>query len=292
MLTFKLNYYALYKYIRYTSYYYFAKVRRFILSEHTKSIFTDESLRFLYSSPMFQQLSEEQQMAFLSEFEFDESLQQQLDIALEIQGSVKEVESFMPKMLDKDHAIYVLSQYHKHLKSHIEQRDNILYVPFNKKLKYAAPFIVLLQQSKRMASLEHFTKGMLLPLFNSCARQQRDLIVIPFNENVQAPITFENGQLLVEQFQQFLLGDYNSNAKIVAALEKAIHIFKEDRNERQRELFIVTDNQFMDFEKLQQSEIDLQLKNLQVVVSVVAKSEEQFDMQPITFADKVYFINE
>lgn len=55
---------------------------------------------------------------------------------------------------------------------------------------------------------------------------------------------------------------------------------------------IVTDNQFTDFNTLLNSDIAQQLALLNVDVSVIAMSEIDFEVQPIPFADKVFYVNE
>ena len=55
---------------------------------------------------------------------------------------------------------------------------------------------------------------------------------------------------------------------------------------------ILTDNQFTDFNALIEQNFPQLLQDLVIDVSVIAMSEVDFEVQPIPFADKVFFANE
>ena len=261
------------------------------MATKSKNILNDEILSFLYSSPAFQQLSEDKQQSFLQMFREDQYFKEVITTAMSLQETIIEVEATMPKMRDKD--VLIPPEAHKKLmKEQTQVEGNVYFVPFENNRKNAAPFIICLQQSDSIAEYELLCKGMLLPLFNVCVRQKRDLIIIPFAQSVGEPFVFEFGHLEQELFNEFIHSALTDNAQIVPALQKAISIFEQDKVKIDSELMIVTDNQFTDFNMLLNSDIAQQLANLNVEVSVIAMSEVDFEVQPIPFADKVFYVNE
>ena len=239
---------------------------------------------------MFQNLQETEQQRFLVEFEQHDVLREVLEIALDVQTSVIEIESIVPSILPKDHVADEIALYHEQLKANTEKRDNVYYVPFGKQAR--SPFIIIMQQSKDMEDISTYMKGLILPLFNLCAKQRRDLIIVPFQEEVIDEIIFTNGVLHVGNFSKWLNIPMKGKANIMPALNKAIALFEEDTLNDQRELFIVANNNFFDKKLFEDSVVAEKLVLLNVETSVITTSEQQFEQMPISFAQKVYFIDE
>ncbi|MER2115039.1 MAG: hypothetical protein ABS904_04665, partial [Solibacillus isronensis] len=68
--------------------------------------------------------------------------------------------------------------------------------------------------------------------------------------------------------------------------------FAQDNIDNQRDLMIITDNQFTDFHKLNQQVTAGKMQELDIDLAVIAMSEADFEKQPIAFADKVFFAND
>lgn len=261
------------------------------MATESKNILNDEILSFLYSSPAFQQLSEDKQQSFLQMFREDQYFKKVITTAMSLQETIIEIEATMPKMMDID--LLLPADAHKKLmKEQIQVEGNVYFVPFENNQKNAAPFIICLQQSDSIAEYKLLCKGMLLPLFNVCVRQKRDLVIIPFAKTAGDPFIFEYGHLEQDLFNQFVQSALTGEAQIVPALQKALSIYEQDKVKIDSELMIVTDNQFTDFNTLLNSDIAQQLALLNVDVSVIAMSEIDFEVQPIPFADKVFYVNE
>ena len=261
------------------------------MATDSKNILNDEILSFLYSSPAFQQLTEDKQQDFLQMFREDQYFKEVITTAMSLQETITEVEATMPKMMDKD--ILLPPDAHKKLikdQTHVE--GNVYFVPFMYNLKNAAPLIICVQLSESIVEFEKFCKGALWPLFNVCVRQKRDLVIVPFGETVGEPLTFEFGHMNIELFNEFIHSTLAGEAKIVPALQKALSIFEQDEVKIDPELMIVTDNQFTDFNTMLSGDFAQQLAHLNVEVSVIAMSEIDFEVQPFPFADKVFYVNE
>lgn len=258
---------------------------------NSKSILNDEILHFLYSNRAFQQLEEEKQVHFLQTFQCDDLFKEIIEVTMSLQDTILEVEATMPKMQDKDFLLPP-EQHKKLLKEQIKVEGNVYFVPFENFVKQSAPFIICIQQSKTMMEFNAFCKGLILPLFNVCTRQKRDLIIIPFDEHRAEPILFECGLVDTALFKRFIHWTGEGEAKIVPALQRAVRLFVEDEVKISPELMIITDNQFTDFHEMIAAEFTTQFVELETEVTVVAISEEDFEIQPILFADKVFFTHD
>jgi hypothetical protein len=256
-----------------------------------KTLLTDEILHFLYSNVSFQGLTEEDQLQFLERFQTNDVFKEMIEIAIALEETITEVEATMPKIQQKDLLLPPREQ-KELLKSRMVVEDNVYYVPFEELDHIFSPLIIAMQQSTSMKEFEAFCKGTILPLFNLSALQKRDIILLPFNETVNTPIYFKNGKMQLQSFIYFMNQSYFGEAKIVPVLKQALELFKEDVIDHQRDLMIFTDSQFTDFQDLMAADFVQVITELQVDVSIVAMSEIDFEVQPIPFANKVYFANE
>lgn len=261
------------------------------MTNETKSFLTDEILHFLYRSASFQVLEEQQQQQFLAHFAQKALFKKIIEISMVLEEVIEEVEATMPKIQDKDFLL-PLDQQKQLLKSQTVTRGNILYVPFDKFENVYSPLIVILQQSDSMHEYEAFSKGTILPLINICAVQKRDLIIIPFSNKIASPLIFKRGALTISTFDPFLQNYLKGEAQIVPAIKQALEIYALDQINNQRDLMIITDNQFNDAQLMMQHELLERIDELAVDLSVIAMSEQAFQQQPIPFADKVFFANE
>lgn len=261
------------------------------MANDQKTLLNDEILHFLYKNASFQALEESVQQQFIEKFKEDENFVEIIEISMSLQEMIQEVEATMPKMQDKD--FLLTQQLQKQLqKERTVVEGNVYFVPFKEMENVFSPMVVALQQSKSMMEFETFCKGTILPLFHLCASQKRDLIIVPFSNRVQQSIIFKNGVMALPTFERFIKAWSKSDAEIVPAMEQVLAIFEADLIENGRDLMIITDNQFTDFQALMQAEFEEDLNELDIDVSVIALSEVDFEVQPIPFAQKVYFANE
>lgn len=263
----------------------------FYMTNEYKTVLTDEILHFLYRNASFQALEENEQQQFLENFGKQPLFIEVIEIAIALEEMIAEVEATMPKIQDKDY-LFPIEQQKQLLKDRTVIDGNVLYVPFEEMKNLYSPMIVILQQSDAMQGVEAFTKGTILPLFNLCAVQKRDLIILPFSNKPAQPLLFKNGTLEIEMFDQFLQHFLTGDAQIMPAIDKAIELFTQDNIGHQRDLMIITDNQFSDFHKLNQEVAAEKMQELDIDLAVIALSETAFEKQPISFADKVFFAND
>lgn len=266
-------------------------MEEFRMTKEHRPILTDEILHFLYRNASFQALEEKQQQILFAKFKNEPLFKEVIEISIALEEMIEEVEATMPKIQDKDF-LFPQEQQKLLLKNRTVSRGNVLFVPFEELEKIYSPMIVMIQQSDSMSEYEAFSKGTIMPLFNLCALQKRDLIILPFSHTTAEPLLFKNGALDVSLFERFLYKLLNGTAQIVPALEKVLELFSEDSINNQRDLMIITDNQFNDFQPFIESDFTERLLELSVDTSVIAISEADFEVQPIPFADKVFFANE
>jgi len=261
------------------------------MTNEYKTVLTDEILHFLYRNASFQAMDENQQQQFLEKFGQQPLFIEVIEIATALEEMITEVEATMPKIQDKDY-LFPIEQQKQLLKDRTVIDGNVLYVPFDEMKNLYSPMIVIVQHSDAMREYEAFTKGTIFPLFNLCAVQKRDLIILPFSDKPAKPLLFKNGTFDIGLFDQFLQQYLTGNAQIMPALEKAIELFTQDNIDNQRDLMIITDNQFTDFHNLNQQVLAGEMREHDIDLSVIAMSERDFEKQPITFADKVFFAND
>lgn len=257
------------------------------MTNEFKTILTDEILHYLYHNAFFKSLSEEDKRQLLENFRLNDVFKEMIKIAITLEAAIMEVEAMMPKIQQIDR---LLPQ--NQLKSYTVVEGNVYYVPFETCDNIFSPIVIAIQQSYSMKEFEAFCKGIVLSLFNLSACQKRDIILLPFNESVNVPIYFKNGTIQLQSFINFMDQLYNGEAKIVPVIHQAVKIFSTDFICNQRDLVILTDNQFTDFEELITTNFVERLVELQVDISVVAMSEINFEVHPIPFAAKVFFADE
>lgn len=261
------------------------------MTNESKTVLTDEILHFLYRNASFQALNEKQQQQFLEKFGQQPLFIEVIEIAIALEEMIAEVEATMPKIQDRDY-LFPIDQQKQLMKDRTVIDGNVLYVPFEKIKNIYSPMIVIVQQSDAMNEFETFTKGTILPLFNLCAVQKRDLIILPFSTKPAQPLLFKNGTLDIELFDQFLKQYLTGDARIMPAIDNAIELFTQDHIDNQRDLMIITDNQFTDFHNVNQQVMAGKMQELDIDLAVIAMSETDFEKQPISFADKVFFAND
>lgn len=252
--------------------------------------FTDEMLHFLYSSSIFQSLTEEEQLAFLQKYKENETFHKILQVAIRLNELIEEVELTMLPISEND-----ANQYFKQSRRSITERvtieDNVYHFPFGERLKEQGPFIVCIQQGSQMEEVSLFCKGMLLPLFDMCYRQQRDLIVLLFSDDVEE-LRFEYGQSPIRPFDLFISMFKKGDAKIIPVLEHIITLWDEADIKDRTEVMLVTNNELADYSEENVMKLIECLKERSISITAVAMSEQQYEKQPMHFLDNIFFVYE
>ncbi|MEG0470939.1 MAG: hypothetical protein RR588_01260 [Solibacillus sp.] len=258
------------------------------MTENMKTQLTDEILHFLYSHFAFQALQEQDQQQFITHFQHNAQFKEIVEIASTLQESIVELEAMMPKIQDPD-ILLPPESYSQLMKGQTIVSDNIYYVPFGQQGKRYSPIVIVLQQSDAMNEMQAFCKATILPIFNLCARQQRDLVILPFAGNVGKPLHFQHAHFQPPLFAEFIEGNRGGEAEILPVLNTALGILQQCPIQNNAELIIITDNQYTDGAALINNDIGQKLQQLNADVSVIAMCEKDFEAQPIPFADKVFF---
>lgn len=251
--------------------------------------FTDEMLHFLYSSSIFQSLTEEEQNAFLQDYKEHEVFHKILQVAIRLNEVIVEVENTMLPIPKE------VRQHFKQPRPSISKRliieDNVYHFPFGKCIKEQGPYIVCIQQGNSMEDFSLYCKGMLMPLFDMCYRQKRDLIILLFSEDVEA-LRFEYGGSPIHMFNHFIATYKKGDAKIMPVLERIIKIWDEADVKDQTEVMLITNNELADYDEKNIMKLVESLKERSITITAVAMSEQLYEKQPIHFIDKIYFVFE
>ncbi len=251
--------------------------------------FTDEMLHFLYSSSMFQSLTEEEQVAFLQEYNENETFHEILKVAIRLNQVIAEVEHTMLPVTEE------VSPYFKQPRPSITKRlvieDNVYHFPFGERIKEQGPYIVCIQQGNSMEDVSLYCKGMLMPLFDMCYRQKRDLIILFFSEDVEE-LRFEYGESPIRMFNHFITTYKKGDAKIMPVFERIITLWDEADVKESTEVMLITNNQLADYDEKNIMRLVEFLKERSITITAVAMSEQLYEKQPIHFLDKIFFVFE
>ncbi len=241
-----------------------------------KTLFADDVLQYLYRSGMFQQLEEEEQVAFLDDFVDDEQFMKAVAVAVDFQHQLGKIEAAVPEIGEFS------TEHHSVIQDYVQADGNIAYFPFGEKVDLAAPLVVALHTSEALKAYDVQVKGLLLPLLELCAEQKRDLAVLLNGEE----FVFPHGQIkrvLIRKMRNISLGE---NYPLTALLVQAECIFARSIVKEDAELLFIT------AEAVQLSTLQVQcLKNRSIELSVIALDTEAFEQGETTGFDKAYFPN-
>ena len=253
-----------------------------------KTLFYDDVLRFLYSSEMFQQLTEEAQQLFLQRYARDEAFVNAIAVAIDFQEQIGKLEGSVPPITpyeDEGQRNVRAIQRKLTLKDKAFTKGNVTYVPFRHRIDHAAPLIIGLDTSKGMKEYEIQAKGLILPLLELCAGRKRDCIVATINDRYMFP----HGELLpdgIERLQQMKMEDDQDMALLY---KQALHLFDAYRVKDDAEFMLLTANTF-DPASIPETLIE-EFTWRGIELSAVALDAERFEAAPLLFLDKVFFPN-
>ena len=259
------------------------------LKSKSQHKFTDEMLHFLYRSSIFQSFTEDEQVAFLQRYKENVAFHEILQVAINLNEVIAEVERTIPSITEE------ITNYFKQPRRSISKclkiEDNVYHYPFGECIKEQGPFIVCLQQGNRMEGVSLFCKGMIMPLFEMCYRQKRDLIIIPFSEDVEE-LRFEFGKSHLHTFDQFIGMDKKGDAQIIPILKRIITIVDEADVKDQTEVMLITNNDLLDYNEDKVLKLVDILKERFVSITAVSVSEQHNEKHPMRFLENIYYVNE
>ena len=259
------------------------------LKSKSQQKFSDEMLHFLYKSSIFQSFTEDEQLAFLQRYQENEAFHNILQVALGLNEVIAEVERTMPAISEE--VIHYFKQPRSSISMCLKIEDNVYHYPFGECIKWQVPFIVCWQQGNRMESVSLFCKGMIMPLFDMCYRQKRDLIIIPFSEDAEE-LHFGFGKSHLHTFDQFIGMDKNGDAQIIPTLEKIINIVDEADVKDQIEVMLITNTDLVDYNEDKVLKLVDTLKERFVSITAVSVSEQHNERHPMHFLENIYYVNE
>lgn len=253
-----------------------------------RTLFYDDVLHFLYSSEMFQQLTEEAQQLFLQRFARDEAFVNSIAVAMDFQEQVGKMEGSVPTVIpyeDEGQRDVRAIQRKLTLKDKAFTQGNVTYVPFLHRIDHAAPLIIGLDTSKGMKEYEIQAKGLVLPLLELCAGQKRDCIVATINER----LLFPHGELLPDGIQRLQQMKMEDEQDMGLLYKQALHLFDAYRVKDDAEFMLLTANTF-DPSSIPRTLIEeFTLRGIEL--SAIALNGERFEKAPLLFLDKVFFPN-
>ena len=253
-----------------------------------KTLFYDDVLRFLYSSEMFQQLTEEAQQLFLQQFARDEAFVNSISVAVDFLEKAGKMEGSVPPVTpyeDEGRRDIRSTQRKLTLKDKAFTKGNVTYVPFRHRIDHAAPLIIGLDTSKGMKEYEIQAKGLILPLLELCAGQKRDCIVITINDRC----LFPHGELIPEGVQRLQQMKMEDEQDMALLYKQALHLFEAYRVKEDAEFMLLTANTF-DAASIPDVLIE-EFAWRRIELSAIALNADRFEKAPLLFLDKVFFPN-
>lgn len=253
-----------------------------------KTLFYDDVYRFLYSSNMFQQLTEEEQQRFLAQFADNEQFIKSLAVAIDFQAHLGQMKVTVPviagyevKEPNYDGSI----QRKLIMKNQLITTGNVTYVPFRQKVDVVAPLIIGFDTSAVMANFDIQAKGLILPLLELCAKQKRDCIILTDEDK----FIFPYGELITDVIKAVQHIQMKQQANIAALYKRALKVFSTYNTMQDAEFMLLTANTF-DPATISEHIIH-EFKSLGVELSAIALDEACFEQASLGFLDKVFFPN-
>ncbi|KGR81566.1 hypothetical protein [Lysinibacillus odysseyi] len=253
-----------------------------------KTLFYDDVLRFLYSSEMFQQLTEEAQQLFLNQFARDEEFIKSIAVAVDFQERLGKLEGSVPLVTPyEDDGIRNVRAIQRKLtlKDKAVTKGNVTYIPFHQKIDFAAPLIVGLDTSCEMELYEIQAKGLILPLLELCAEQKRDCIVATINDRC----VFPHGELTPEGIQRLQHIKMQDEQDIALLFKQALYLFDAYRLKEDAEFMLITANTFASSDISEQLIEEFGMRGIEL--SAIALDSKRFEEAPLEFLNKVFFPN-
>lgn len=266
-----------------------------------------ELLLFLYNNLHVDELSEEEQCLFIDYFFKSESLQNMAISAVTLFEIIHEIKENVPAIElgerlangEEQRNYYERKWYGakiNDLKHQTQKEGNVFHVPFAKYNAVPGPIIICLEQSEGMLMYSEACKSMILPLFVTAHREQRDLYIVPYNTHLHAHYYFENGHMNLSDFTRFIECQGDGEAMIMPVLQFAKGLLQEHSLCSNAEIIIFTSGEPTDGHCVAEPSVNTLIQEMMdqyhAEISVIAMCEKKFNEQYFQFANKVYFVED
>lgn len=264
-------------------------------------------LRFLYENLHLEELSDKEQHYFIDYFYKSEALRNMAAFALELADIMQEIQENIPTIEQaerlangKEQRLYYEQKWEEvrrqKLKHQTRKKGNILYVPFNDYKKDPGPIIICLEQTTGMEAYTELCKSMILPLFMSAHREQRDLYIVPYDYQIHVHYRFENGHLNLSDFKDFMEYKAKGEAAILPVLHFVKGLLQENQHCGEADIIIFTEGRPIDGQHLIGKQTKTMLEEMKkkyhAEFSVIAMHEHNFNEQQFWFANKAIFADD
>lgn len=263
--------------------------------------------RFLYENLHLEELSDKEQHYFIDYFYKSETLRNMAAFALELADIMLEIQENIPAIEQAERLANGKEQrsYYEHkweevrrqkLKHQTRKNGNILYVSFNEYKKDPGPIIICLEQTTGMEAYTELCKSMILPLFMSAHRENRDLYIVPYDYQIHVHYRFENGHLNLSDFKDFIEYKAKGEAAILPVLHFVKGLLQENQHCSEADIIIFTEGRPIDGQHLVGKQAKTMLEEIKrkyhAEFSVIAMHEHNFNEQQFWFANKAFFADD
>ncbi|MGE6513236.1 hypothetical protein [Lysinibacillus sphaericus] len=266
-----------------------------------------EYLCFLYEHLHLEELSDKEQHFFIEYFYKSETLRNMAAFALELADAMREIRENIPAIEQaerqangKEQRLYYERKWQEaqrlQLKYHTTKKGNIYYVPFAEYKKEPGPMIICLEQTTGMEVYSDLCKSMILPLFMSAHREQRDLYIVPYDCQIHVHYRFENGHLNLSDFKDFIEYKAKGKAAILPVLQFVKGLLQENQQCTEADIIIFTEGNPVDGQHLLGKRAKAILEDMKhhyhADFSVIAMQEQNFNEQQFWFANRAFFADD
>ncbi len=264
-------------------------------------------LRFLYENLHLEELSNREQRYFIDYFFKSEPLRNMAAFALELADILHEIRENIPaiekaeRMANgKEQRLYYERKWselrRQKLKQQTTKSGNIFYVPFHDYKQDPGPMIICLEQTTGMEAYSELCKSMILPLFMNAHRENRDLYIIPYDQQIDVHYRFENGHLNLADFKSFIEYKAKGEAELLPVLQFVRSLLHENQLGSEAEVIIFTEGTPIDGQHLVSKQAKAMLEEMKrkylAEFSVIAMHEDNFNKQQFWFANKAFFADD
>ncbi|MEG0260211.1 MAG: hypothetical protein RR595_13235 [Lysinibacillus sp.] len=274
------------------------KVERALTEEQQELLFS------LYRTLHMDELHEDVQLSFIDYFCSSDELQIMAAYGLALEGIIHEMGKIVPAIEHEESITDSGGEYLTYnrkvndaqlqlLKQHTTKQGNVLYVPFANVKNNPSPIIVCLEQTIGMEPFATVCKSMILSLFDEAHRERRTLYIVPYHRHVDVHYRFENGQMHLPAFIDFIEGKAVGEAAMIPVLQFVKELLQEHQYCTEAEILIFTEGVPVDGNRLVEADTKRVIQSMEInhqaEISVVVMQEQNLNEQHFWFANKAFF---
>ncbi|MGN4128107.1 hypothetical protein ACMGD3_24335 [Lysinibacillus sphaericus] len=164
-----------------------------------------------------------------------------------IQRNGVSVGNDIERLLPQELALYANLATKNEFLRRFAESQTLMYSPQGKEILGKGPLVVVLDESGSMHNLNPQAKGFVIALAMIAKKQKRDLIVIPFSNDIGTPTICEKGKVTTQHIVDWATKFLSGGTKYMPPLLEAQRVIKEQKRFKDGDIIFVTDGAPQDY---------------------------------------------